>query len=581
MATFNLIRNSRVLFTTNVNATTGIVDTTTAQACTAANTQEITVLDGFTFSQGTGVDTIQISEAGAAPSRGERAFNTALNPVDFSFSTYLKPVSQDTVRCEESHLWNALFGTTALTDTGIAIAFTGTPAGTVAAAGASTPATYTIVGTTLTTTLVTNDIITLKGVAGANANELNTQYKVASTSATTIVLNFLSPPETVTGVAGVFTATQTLWGHKTSFVSQPAVTLDTAGTIVGVNKVAGASYAEITTVRSNVNQLLPFGMIMIVDNITYVIDNCAFDQAQINFDLAGVATVQWTGKGTALRQLSTSITFTNPTPVTVSGVVTTAPSIGNITTTTTATATTTVALASALPVGTVIRAGGDIIGVVGTLAAAAQSTILLAAVASRAVTAVAATATLPVVLTAGITGQCAPRFSANNYITNKLSTASLQLGIAGSGTTNYVIPLTGGTITVANNINYVTPANIGVVNQPIGYYTGTRAITGNLTAYLRTGTTGTGALLSALLTGAATTTETKYELGVQIGGAVTATRVEILASGCSLQIPAINSQSVLATTINFTVQGFEAFANTGANFDLEAVNDMRVRYFSV
>lgn len=581
MATFNLIRNSRVLFTTNVNATTGIVDTNTVGACTAANTQEITVLDGFTFSQGTGVDTIQISEAGATPSRGERAFNTMLNPVDFSFSTYLKPVTQDTVRCEESHLWNALFGNTALTDTGTAIAFTGTPVGVQVPATTTTPATYTITGTTLSTTLVAGDIITLKGVAGANANELNTQYKVASTSATAIVLSFLSPPETVTGTVGVFTAAQTLWGHKTSFVSQPAVALDTGGIVVGVNKVTGASYGEITTARSNVNQLLPFGMIMLIDNITYVIDNCAIDQAQINFDLAGVATVQWTGKGTTLRQLGTSITFTNPTAVTVSGVVTTAPSIGNITSTTTATLTTTVALANALPIGTVIRAGGDIIGITNTISTAAQNSIVLTAVASRVVTGVAATATLPVVLTGGITGQCAPRFSANNYITNKLSTASLQLGIAGSGNTNYVIPLTGGTITVANNINYVTPANIGVVNQPIGYYTGTRAITGNLTAYLRTGTSSTSALLSALLTGAATTTETKYELGVQIGGAATATRVEILASGCSLQIPAINSQSVLATTINFTVQGFEAFTNTGANFDLEAVNDMRVRYFSV
>ena len=576
MATFNLIRNSRVLFTTNVNATTGVVDTTTSNACTVANTQELTVLDGFTFSQGTGVDTIQISEAGAAPSRGERAFNTTLNPVDFSFSTYLKPASQDTVRCEESHLWNALFGTVALSDTGIALTYTGTPTATYVAATATSVATLTIAGTTFTSTLPAagGDIIALKGAAGVNANEINTVFKVASTSSTNIVLNFLTPPETlVAGPVGTFVAGQTLWAYKTSFVSQPAVAADNTGAVVGVNKVGGLSYAEVTTSRSNTNQLLPFGMILIVDNITYVIDNCAIDQAQINFDLSGVATVQWTGKGTALRQLSTTVTYTAPAAAPFS--------IGVIGTTAASTVVSVPAISAILPIGTVIRAGGDIIGTLTSAAASAATTLALAANTTRVTTTATGFATTPVALTGGIVGLCAPRFPVNNYITNKLSTASLIQGIAGVSGTSYTIPLTGGTITIANNINYVTPANIGVVNSPIGYYTGTRAITGNLTAYLRTGTGSTSALLSTLLSGASSTTETKYELGIQIGGATTATRVEILASGTSLQIPAINSASVLATTINFTVQGFDNYANAGANFDLEAVNDMRVRYFSV
>ena len=62
MATFNLIRNSRVFFTTNVAAGTGVV---AASGFTAANSQELQVLDGFTFSQATNADTITIAEAGA------------------------------------------------------------------------------------------------------------------------------------------------------------------------------------------------------------------------------------------------------------------------------------------------------------------------------------------------------------------------------------------------------------------------------------------------------------------------------------------------------------------------------------
>jgi len=41
------------------------------------------------FSQNTSVDTVTLNEAGAAPVRGQRSFNTALEPVDFSFSTYI------------------------------------------------------------------------------------------------------------------------------------------------------------------------------------------------------------------------------------------------------------------------------------------------------------------------------------------------------------------------------------------------------------------------------------------------------------------------------------------------------------
>ena len=77
---FNLIRNSRVFFTTNVNAETGVV---AASGFLPANTREIQVLDGFSFSQNTTAETVTLNEAGAAPVRGQRSFNTALEPVDF------------------------------------------------------------------------------------------------------------------------------------------------------------------------------------------------------------------------------------------------------------------------------------------------------------------------------------------------------------------------------------------------------------------------------------------------------------------------------------------------------------------
>ena len=103
---FNLIRNSRVFFTTNVNAETGVVNTT---GFLPTNTREIQVLDGFSFSQNTTSETVTLNEAGALPVRGQRSFNTALEPVDFSFSTYMRPADGGVnITAEESVLWNSL-----------------------------------------------------------------------------------------------------------------------------------------------------------------------------------------------------------------------------------------------------------------------------------------------------------------------------------------------------------------------------------------------------------------------------------------------------------------------------------------
>jgi hypothetical protein len=92
---FNLLRNSRVFFTTAVGtsgASLGVIGGTGAAAITNANTREIQVLDGFGFSQNTTSETVTLNETGATPVRGQRTFNTQLDPVDFNMTTYIRPV---------------------------------------------------------------------------------------------------------------------------------------------------------------------------------------------------------------------------------------------------------------------------------------------------------------------------------------------------------------------------------------------------------------------------------------------------------------------------------------------------------
>lgn len=477
---FNLVRNSRLWFSTNVDAATGVLGT---NSTSSSNTWEILVLDGFSFSQTTQQTTIQISEAGSAPVRGQRAFNTALDPVEVTFSTYIRPkLESSEIIAEERFLWNAIFGDQAI-DAGTAIAG-GSPTG-VYTAGTGT---LVISGTALTSfASLVGTVVTVQGVVattGANSQAFNTPATVTAATTSSITLTYLNAPpaDTVTLSASTTKLAKSAWTAHTAAAN-------------------GTAFAQITTGTSNKNQLQKFALIFKVDNAIYAVDNCAVDQASIDFALDGIATVAWTVRGTKLRYLDAA---------------------------------------------TITDADAAVFGGTGLGA-----------------------------------GTAAAPISTPNYITNKLSTMSLKANIGGGGT-SYNVALTGGNITIANNINYITPANLGVVNESIGYFTGARAISGNVTAYLRTGTNNSAQLLKDIVT--ANEAETKFYLKLDVGGSSNPIRVEMVMPGVVLQIPTVETADVISTTINFTAQGHENVLSgtNGADtdYDIAAVNDLRIRYYS-
>lgn len=487
---YNLSRNSRVFVTTNLNTATGAVLTT---GLTTANTWEVQVLDGFKFSQGTNQTTININEASSAPVRGSRAFNTALNPVDITFSTYMRPrLNAAQATAEERVLWNALLGSVGIegtTQAGAVVtasAFTGTLA---TATRASTTASQVTISSALTVTPapVTGEVYTVKGVTGTGAMYWNQPVKIVSyTAGTSIVLEYLTaPPAAATTVSPAWTTAVKL--DKAAWVENPTAT--------GVT----TSYAQVTSAQSNRNQLQAIGFIFIVDNAAYTIDNCAIDQAQIDFGLDAISMVAWTAKGTKLNQLAS------------------------------------------LPV----------------LSAATDP-----------------------VFSGSLTGTATGKVTTANYITNKLSTVTLKSNLGGIGGTTYKVVLTGGSVQIVNNINYVTPANIGVVNQPIGYFTGARAISGTMNAYLKTGTGETADLLNNMLSNIATASETKFSAQIEIGGSNNGTRVEFEMPGCMLGIPSVDVADVISTAITFNAQSTDS-AIAGNTYDIENTNDVSIRYYSL
>lgn len=382
----NLIRNSRVFFTTNVDSQGRVragAYKDPDNDFLISNTWEIQVLEGMTFSQNTTVDTVTLNEAGATPSRGQRSFNTALEPVDFSFGTYIRPkLNTNTITCEEKLLWNAL------------------------------------------------------------SSKAGDGWTDGDTAAQTPTLG------------------------------------------------------RVTFANSNQHQLQAFGLIIVFDDLAYAIDNCALDSATIDFGIDAIATVQWAGKGSLIRQLSIAANTASP----------------------------------------VVLTGAD-------LTTGANNT--------HAATAKDATA---------------------KYITNKLTVLTVNDTIADFTGSDYNVPITGGSITISNNLTYLTPSILGVVNLPITYFTGTRSVTGTLTAYLRAGAAETGGLLDGLLASAATEINPSYAINIQMGGN-TGTHVDFKVPAAMLQIPTVNTEQVISTTLTFTGQGY-----TGTAFQIDQSNELTIEY---
>jgi len=168
-------------------------------------------------------------------------------------------------------------------------------------------------------------------------------------------------------------------------------------------------------------------------------------------------------------------------------------------------------------------------------------------------------------------------------IRNKLSTLEL-LGLETPYSGTYNIPLTGGSITISNNITFLTPESLGVVNRPCGHFTGARSISGNITAYLRDGANETAGLMENLLayvdTGSADPTQ--FEMKINVGGAPPSTPfndralVQFELPSAHIVIPQINIEDVVSVDIGFS--GLPT--STAGVWDEAENNEVIVRYFA-
>lgn len=144
----------------------------------------------------------------------------------------------------------------------------------------------------------------------------------------------------------------------------------------------------------------------------------------------------------------------------------------------------------------------------------------------------------------------------NNFIRNRLTQLTATRQTNGANKT-YNLTLTGGTITLSNNLSYLTPELISRVNVPLGHVTGTRNIGGSFTCYVDSQASGSGELFADLSTGTTNIRE-DFDLTFYVGGAsgtpdvARAPGMVFSMPNVHLSVPSHDTGDVIALSVDFS-----------------------------
>ena len=137
-----------------------------------------------------------------------------------------------------------------------------------------------------------------------------------------------------------------------------------------------------------------------------------------------------------------------------------------------------------------------------------------------------------------------------NRISDLTMTGDSGGGAGGGSDVTYTTTLTGGNITMSNNLSYLTPETLGVVNQPLGHVTGSKSIGGNFTCYLDSAGATSSAELYEDLVEATTDIQNSFDLSFDIGGSGTPHCI-ITMPYAHLEVPTHSIDEVISMETNF------------------------------
>lgn len=509
---------------------------------------EIPVMDGFSFSQGNTTSEVTLNEMAnnsGYSKRGRRMFNDALAPAEWSISTYVRPFkstvnyadaatstgkgagsatnSNNTHAIEEA-LWANFVGKGGWTQsaTGIATVTNGTLAGGIDGIYEIDQGEYTTSGSGFGATFR----ITITDATSYSVVVVNPGSGYAATDTIAIPGSALGGSGNITLTVATLTSTEnnTYDTELENFVR---------GTAAGLN---------IYSTGSNTSELGTFNLYFVMGatnsatmNYTagatveiYKLSNCVVNEATINFEVDGIAMIDWSGSATTL---TTASGFDARDAIT-EGITKTDNFIRNKLT--------------ALEIYAGLnRSKAQFAALPGTSQAVSAAVAGTNGLVTNRLYRINTLGTLNF----GAIGAAGTPAVGDIFIYNGVTTT-------GTGTVDtgiYNLVLTGGSITLSNNITYLTPEVLGIVNQPIGHITGNKSITGNFTAYVDGGVTGDSADLFEKLTGsdARSIITNSFNLTFRIGGTTGKPRLEVNLPTAHLEIPNIQSEDIISVDVAF------------------------------
>lgn len=464
----------------------------------------IPVLDGFSFSQATNASEITLNEmedATGRSRRGRRLFNDSLSAAEWSFSTYVRPFkaaggtgysSQYAGRADDAANTHAV-------EEVLWVAMAGRnvydPSTHAFEHGASGGAISKVAGTATTTANEGTYVLSVDSVNPSNGVSVTGNGRNAAI--------------TVTVSSGGVSSVE-ITERGTNFASGDTITI--ASSVLGQElalTVTSSSFDSDTTdlnlnfYDSNRSSLGTFNLYFVLSNksegrLVYKLSDAVVNEAGIDFEIDGISTINWTGNSSTITDVTSNITA-----------------------------------AAAQPTGTTAGQlwfdtddNDEFYIYDGTNWVHA--------------------------IDEGTT-------DTDNFIRNRLTqltlspNATFNASVGGRYESEYSIPITGGNITITNNISYLTPEELGLVNQPIEHVTGTRSVTGSVTCYLGSSDAATNRSKNLFedLVGDTTTVVNNFSLKFAVGGNTGTPRLEFQLDQAHIEIPTHSIEDVISLETNF------------------------------
>lgn len=382
-----------------------------------------------------------------------------------------------------------------------------------------------LAGFAVTSSAATQDITSLE--SGTDPDRSQQRFNTAINPVDWNFQVYLRPTGVLTGAAANTTTAATNstgnvkpvadWFMWQSMVSNTKVTGGTDGTAdersvwetggklrtVTVAKGTGSS-----ATKSNFSTAVENHIYFKLDNVIYQVSNATVNQATVDAGIEEIATTTWSGFGTTMKELTGT-----PRDVAIS------------------------------VFGGTLNSGSSVTANSNFQTMSYNATVL------------GAYHPFNQMNVAGSAGT-------NSFIKNRLSTIEFHhKATADASDEKFTFPVTALSFDYNNNITYLTPEEISALNEPIGQFTGSRAVTGSATMYLRTGDLESAGFLRNISEDARTSSAQTSNANLIIGG-TTAPYVAFQLDACQFEFPQIATDDVVAMTVNFV--GQEPTATRGA-----------------